>query len=199
MRMYAVVAAVLVLGVGAAIGVLWRSSSDDTAFAGASVVLLARNGLPADRLPAVSATDAQLPVGRVTDFGALKSALDPGIAGILIEKESADNVDWAWLQDRFKEGRLIGGINMNMSELLLRLSPASDDIAGNDGIGWTTTSIGYGADRRFYSFIVSAPDPNGCLSGTTDYFDLGMAPEVLTGRLSNMLTCVPGNLPEAVK
>jgi hypothetical protein len=169
----------------------WFAWQRDPATAAGRSLLLAAADVN-DRLPVSAAEREELGIQDVNTFDELVRRTDSDVFAILIDAGSADSVDWTWVQGRFAEGRLIVAINMNMGEVLARLSPASDPIEGNEGLGWTEDSPGYDDGRLFYSMLVSSS--GSCTSGAFDHFDNGVTSALFKARFLQKISCVAGNL-----
>jgi hypothetical protein len=175
--------ALLAAGLAAA-GVVW-ATRDSTTVA-PRVLVLAAEDTPRDRLPLTDAEFASIGGKRVYNAEDLQGEFGRGTQGILIESGSEESVDWRWLQARLTEGVLIGGININMGDLLKRLKPASDPLIGDGGLGWSINDPGYTAGRRFYAPMVMG---GACSTGAFDHFDRSMAPGTFKARLGGALSC----------
>jgi hypothetical protein len=87
------------------------------------------------------------------------------------------------------------GVNINMGPLLRKLSPATDPVAGNRGLGWTKGAPGYDATRRFYSMLVSSAECGS--SGSFDHFDRGLNSGLFKARFTGMVDCRAAGEPTA--
>ncbi len=158
----------------------------DNARASGQVILVAESGISAERLPFRQEDFDRLDVVQVSNQEALASATANDTLAVLVESGAVDRADWGWMQERFREGLVIGGININMADLLEHLRPASDALLDpNDGLGWATDSPRYPSDRLFYSVLIGSGQ---CLIGTTDFFDHGNQ-QLFASRLNQLIGC----------
>lgn len=187
------IVAMAVLVVSGAALVALIASGGHRADAGERVVLvLAGPNVSNAALPLAEGASKKFTVVRVSSVAELKASSADNTAAIVVDKGSRAAADWAWLQGQFRSGRAVVSVGSNMESLLNDLLPASKDLIGEGGLGWTPGDTTAGAEAGKFSVLVATPGDDGCAFGATDTF--GGDRPTLVGYLETALNCVTPTL-----
>ncbi len=126
------------------------------------------SSVDASRFEALGATT-------VSSFADLRSATTDGAKAILIHRDhigtlSSSDIDWA--SASFRDGVILGGINISVEELSAAFGLRSDLDAQDIGV---QHYFEYAPDRTFYAFVYKMQSPTGgsCVGAGSDYLDKG--------------------------
>ncbi len=157
-----------------------------------SVIFAAAPALEPRLEPSFTQSDQSVvPVKRVGSDAGLKAALDDSVTAIIIERGLENSIDWAWVQDRFTEGRAIVGLNIPMGELIDLLYPAVSAILPD--LGWKRGEPAFYRGPSDSVIFNGGPvqDLTTCAGGLENPYGPEWDEGGLVSDLRNAIGCVP--------